>query len=145
MYGHVEPVIGIQSNHPLDDETVYDDDVVMHYMDAGIKTLHRKISTLPCKWAGPGHKAECGLFSYGISYPYGFGWAAKGFTGDSKAADAARAVLTVDPWDREPDTRNGTDHPDCLTCAPGAKLHIKLSAHISCSTELWGLGFCMVL
>lgn len=35
MYGHVEPVIGIQSNHPLSDDTVYDDDVVMHFTDGG--------------------------------------------------------------------------------------------------------------
>jgi len=27
-------------------------------------------------------------------------------------------VLTIDPWEREPDTRNGTDHTGCLTCAP---------------------------
>ena len=88
-------------------------------MDAGTKTLHRKISTLPCKWAGPGKRADCGLYSYGISNPYGFGWAAKGFTQDPKSALAARAVLTVNPWLREPDTRNGTDHPDCgLMCAP---------------------------
>jgi len=77
MYGHVEPVIGIQSNHPLDDETVYPDDVVLHYMDVGNKTLYRNISSLPCKWDGVGTKADCGKFSYGISNPYGFGWAAK--------------------------------------------------------------------
>jgi len=28
MYGHIEPVIGVQSNHPLNDSTVYDDDEV---------------------------------------------------------------------------------------------------------------------
>lgn len=72
MYGHIEPVIGIQSNHPLDDETVYPDDTVLHYMDAGSKTLHRNFSSMPCKWAGVGAKADCGAFSYGISYPWGF-------------------------------------------------------------------------
>merc|ERR1711964_631937 len=81
MYGHVEPVIGIQSNHPLSDTEVYDDDVVLHYTDGGVNTVHRVISTLPCKWAGMGHKADCGKFKYGIGNPYGFGWAVKGFTG----------------------------------------------------------------
>ena len=38
MYGHVEPVVGMQSNHPLTDETVYDDDVVLHYTDGGTET-----------------------------------------------------------------------------------------------------------
>ena len=126
MYGHVEPVIGIQSNHPLSDETVYDDDVVMHYTDGGTNTVHRPMHSLAGKWAGPGHKAECGLYHYCIGNPYGFGWAAKGFTQDPKHALAAPASLAIDPWQREPDTRNGTDHghaggapnPGCLTCAP---------------------------
>ena len=43
MYGHVEPVIGIQSNHPLNDPTVYDDDVVMHYNDGGTNTVYRPV------------------------------------------------------------------------------------------------------
>ena len=117
MYGHVEPVIGIQSNHPLNDTTVYDDDVVVHYTDGGVNTVHRVMSTLPCKWAGAGKKADCGKFSYGIGFPYGFGWAAKGFGNaahpDAKAASAAPASLAIDPWKREPDTRSGAK-PEAL-------------------------------
>ena len=60
MYGHVEPVVGIQSNHPLNDTTVYDDDVVVHFTDGGTNTVHRVMSTLPCKWAGMGERADCG-------------------------------------------------------------------------------------
>jgi hypothetical protein len=33
----------------------------------------------------------------------------QGFTGDPKAALSARVVLAVDPWEREPDTRNGAE------------------------------------
>jgi|EP01046_Picozoa_sp_COSAG06_P035760 hypothetical protein len=33
----------------------------------------------------------------------------QGFTGDPKAALSARVVLAVDPWEREPDTRNGVE------------------------------------
>jgi hypothetical protein len=115
MYGHVEPVIGIQSNHPLNDSTVYDDDVVVHYTDAGTNTVHRTISTLPCKWAGPGHKANCGLNHYGLGNPYGFGWAAKGFADadDDKRARAVPAYLHVQPWKSEPDTRSG-ESPEAL-------------------------------
>lgn len=68
MYGHVEPVIGIQSSHPLNDTEVsiatyivieahssarlqvYDDDTVLHYDDAGTETVSRKITTLAGKW-----------------------------------------------------------------------------------------------
>ena len=30
---HVEPMLGIWSKHPLDDATVYDDDVILHFSD----------------------------------------------------------------------------------------------------------------
>ena len=105
MYGHVEPVIGIQSNHPLNDTTVYDDDVVVHYTDGGTNTVYRKISTLPCKWGGPGQPAKCGLYHYGLGFPYGFGWAVKGFA--DKNASAVPAYLHIQPWKSEPDTRSG--------------------------------------
>ena len=105
MYGHVEPVIGIQSNRPLNDTTVYDDDVVVHFTDGGVNTVFRPISTLPCKWAGMGKAADCGEYSYGVGNPYGFGWAAKGFTQDPKPYQLA--ALKIQPWEREPDTRSG--------------------------------------
>jgi len=108
MYGHIEPVIGIQSNYPLDDTTVYDDDIAVHLTDNGISTVHRALSTLPCKWAGEGHAANCGAYSYGIGNPYGFGWAIKGFTTDDKQDLAMPASLHIKPWLREPDTRSGS-------------------------------------
>ena len=114
MYGHVEPVIGIQSNHPLNDSTVYDDDVVVHFTDGGVNTVHRPISTLPGKWAGPGHSAHCGFrHQYCIGFPYGFGWAMKGFAKDPKQSSAMPASLRIDPWKSEPDTRSG-EQPEAL-------------------------------
>lgn len=108
MYGHVEPVVGVQSNHPLDDPKVYDDDTVVHFTDAGTNSVHRKFSTLPGEWAGPGHAARCGHFhQYCIGNPYGFGWAMKGFAADPKQASAAPAYLDINPWRSEPDTRSG--------------------------------------
>ena len=65
MYGHVEPVIGIMSNHPLNDTMVYRDDVVLHYTDAGTKTVHAAIADLPTfQWSGAGEKAHCRLERY---------------------------------------------------------------------------------
>jgi len=118
MYGHVEPVIGIQSNHPLNDTNVYDDDVVLHYTDAGTNTVSRVISTLAGKWAGVGQKASCGgsflnPYSYCIGNPYGFGWAMKGFTPDMHQALAMPASLHINPWKSEPDTRSG-QQPESL-------------------------------
>ena len=111
MYGHVEPVIGIQSNHPLNDTNVYDDDVVVHLTDAGLSTVHRKITTLPCEWKGVNSEADCGDYQYGIGNPYGFGWAVKGFQQDEK--DYVRATLHIKPFWREPDTRSGAK-PEAL-------------------------------
>lgn len=113
MYGHVEPVVGLQSNRPLNDTTVYDDDAVLHYTDGGVNTVRRVISTLPCAWAGEGEAADCGDYDYGIGSPYGFGWAAKGFAPDARSARAAPASLRVQPWASEPDTRAG-DAPEPL-------------------------------
>ena len=113
MYGHVEPVVGIQSNHPLTDSAVYDDDIVVHYTDAGTKTVHRPISSLAGKWAGPGRPADCGEYAYCIGNPYGFGWAVRGFVDDKKAV-AVPSSLQIKPFRSEPDTRSG-EKPEALT------------------------------
>lgn len=118
MYGHVEPVIGIQSNHPLvgpqGHAEVYDDDVVLHFTDGGVNTVSRLISTLAGKWAGPGSKAECAVpYRYCIGNPYGFGWAITGFAPDARQALAMPASLHIDPWTSEPDTRSGK-RPEAL-------------------------------
>jgi len=103
MYGHVEPVIGIQSNHPLNDTTVYDDDVAMHFTDGGVNTVHKTISTLKGDWAGVDQKADCHGNKYCIG-PYSFGWAVKGFVDDKQAM---RASLQITPSKSEPDSRSG--------------------------------------
>jgi hypothetical protein len=44
-------------------------------------------------------------FEYGIGYPFGFGWAAKGFAADPKPF--VPAALKIQPYLYEPDTRSG--------------------------------------
>jgi len=104
MYGHVEPVIGIQSNHPLTDPEVYDDDVAVHFTDGGTKTVHRVISTLGGTWNGPGTAANCGKFHFCMA-SYAFGWAVKDLADDN--TNSMPASLQVNPWKREPDIRSG--------------------------------------
>merc|ERR1712216_151485 len=41
QYGHVEPVVGIMSDHPLNDTKFYDDDYIVHYTDANTNTFYR--------------------------------------------------------------------------------------------------------
>ena len=103
MYGHVEPVIGIQSNHPLNDTQVYDDDIIVHLTDAGVNTVHRPFNSLGGK-LGFGGRAECGMYSYCMC-SWAFGWAVKGFADNTEGA--APASLKVQPWMSEPDIRAG--------------------------------------
>jgi hypothetical protein len=59
---HIEPVFGIFSDKPLDDETAYDDDWILHASDQDFMPYYRKMSTLEddksmegnCKSAGSG-------------------------------------------------------------------------------------------
>merc|ERR1719272_869307 len=52
IYGHIEPVVGIMSNHPFSDETVYDDDVFAYFDDAGKATHYVAPGKIPgeCKF-----------------------------------------------------------------------------------------------
>jgi len=100
VYGHVEPVIGIQSNHPLTDETVYDDDIAVHFDDNSQNTIYKPFNTLAGDWAGPGHKGQCQSGSRYCIGPYSYGWAVQGFLDDREALPLS---LSIDPWQREPD------------------------------------------
>merc|ERR1712032_575223 len=61
-YDHVEPMVGIGSNHPLTDTAVYDDDWILHGIDQDLETYYRFMNTLEddlsmqgnCKNAGAG-------------------------------------------------------------------------------------------
>ena len=44
---HVEPMWGIFSNHSLDDETVYDDDWILHASDQDYLPYYRTLNSLP--------------------------------------------------------------------------------------------------
>ena len=103
VHGHVEPVIGIQSNHPLSEESVFDDDVFVHYTDNGKDTIYKPVSTLSGDWAPTGSaKAKCQAGSSYCIGPYSYGWAVEGFL---DARDGMPISLQVDPWEREPDLR----------------------------------------
>lgn len=43
---HVEPMVGIFSNHSLDDPTVYDDDWILHFSDQDLMPYYRPINSL---------------------------------------------------------------------------------------------------
>jgi len=45
-YDHIEPVLGIFSNHPLTDPTVYPDDVLCHGSDWDLYAYYRPFNTL---------------------------------------------------------------------------------------------------
>ena len=102
VHGHVEPVIGIQSNHPLTDETVYDDDVFVHFTDNGEDTIYKEVSTLAGDWTPPDGRAKCHHMSRYCIGPYSYGWAIGGFLDERTGVPLS---LAVNPWRREPDFR----------------------------------------
>lgn len=109
IYGHIEPVVGILSNHPLSDETVHDDDVFAYYDDAS-KTTHyvtpRKVPG-DCSFGTGGHcRARCrtGLFGQCVWKERGYMWGIQGFADEH---DAVPLSLSISPWASEPYTRGG--------------------------------------
>jgi len=102
VHGHIEPVIGIQSNHPLTDDVVYDDDVVVHYDDNGYDTIYKPIRELSGTWSA-GSRSRCSGGSYCIG-PYSYGWAMHGFLDEQEGMPLS---LSIDPWESEPNTRAG--------------------------------------
>lgn len=109
VYGHIEPVIGIQSNHPLTDEGYYDDDVVVHYNDASTTTFYKTFESLPGNWSGKaGDPGQCqkrkDIHGQCIG-PASFGYAHLGFLDE---VDAMPLSLEIQPSEEEPDTRTGS-------------------------------------
>lgn len=108
LYGHIEPVVGILSNNPLTDETVYDDDVVVHYTDADKNTYYRTMKSLPGEWSEANPTPKCQVDDYSgcpcINKERGYGWAIEGFV---DAQEAMPLSLTVDNFGGEPSPRSG--------------------------------------
>jgi len=108
LYGHIEPVVGIMSNHPLTDETVYDDDVFVHYTDADKNAYYRTAAKLPGDWSEENPTPKCQVNDYSgapcINKERGYGWAIEGFLDQQ---DALPLSLTLDHFGSEPSPRNG--------------------------------------
>uniref|UniRef100_A0A7S1A8D9 Peptidase C1A papain C-terminal domain-containing protein n=1 Tax=Noctiluca scintillans TaxID=2966 RepID=A0A7S1A8D9_NOCSC len=105
LYSHVEPVVGILSNHPLTDDDFYDDDVIVHYTDADTNTYYRTMDSLPGDYL---FFALCYNADY-TGYPCinkdrGFGWAIQGFLDETPSFPVS---LALDQWQSEPDIRAG--------------------------------------
>jgi len=102
VHGHIEPVIGFLSNHPLTDDVVYDDDVVAHFDDNGYDTIYKPISELSGTWSARSY-SDCDHGSYCIG-PYSYGWAMQGFLDEQEGMPL---TLSITPWKSEPNTRAG--------------------------------------
>jgi len=104
-YSHVEPVVGIMSDRPLNDTEWYDDDVLVHYTDADEHTYYRSMASLPDDTSLQGNCAKSDYPGYPCIYSkYGFGWSIEGLQ-DSR--EGVPLSLTVNPGRSEPDTRTG--------------------------------------
>lgn len=105
QYSHVEPVVGILSNKPLNDTRWYDDDYIAHYTDADTHTYYRSFQSLPDDTSMKGNCAHSDYPGYPCIYEkYGFGWAIEGFLDEKEGLPLS---LKVKPSRAEPDTRLG--------------------------------------
>lgn len=105
FYGHVEPVVGILSDRPLNDTEWYDDDYVVHYTDADEHAYYRSMSSLTDGLSQSGPCARADYVGYPCVYEkYGIGWAIEGL---QDAHDGRPLSLTVVPSRSEPNTRLG--------------------------------------
>mmetsp|Transcript_123717 Transcript_123717/g.309220 ORF Transcript_123717/g.309220 Transcript_123717/m.309220 type:complete len:365 (-) Transcript_123717:87-1181(-) len=112
QYSHVEPVVGILSDRPLNDTEWYDDDYLVHYTDADQHTYYRSMKSLPDDTTLKGNCAHPDYAGYPCIYEkYGFGWSIEGF---QDASEGPSLSLTVEPSRSEPDTRTGSE-PEALT------------------------------
>lgn len=109
MYGHIEPVVGIMSNHELTDETVYEDDVFAYFDDASKLTYYVAVSDVSgqctlgrfgkqCEASCPNSADQCVWDQRGYMY------AVQDFTDQSNALPVS---LSIHPFASEPYTRGG--------------------------------------
>jgi hypothetical protein len=105
QYSHIEPVVGILSDRPLNDSNWYDDDVIVHYTDADEHTYYRTMESLPDDTNLQGNCAKSDYIGYPCVYnKYGFGWSIEGLADSRPAAELS---LAIEPSRSEPDTRLG--------------------------------------
>merc|ERR1712137_1538990 len=116
-FSHIEPVWGIFSNHSFDDDTVYDDDVVVHGADywasATVEgpSLYRTFASLPDDERMEGNCANAipvigkNEFYPCVMYNVAYGFAISGFV-ERSGQKSQSLSLTVDrfdepeyPWD----------------------------------------------
>ena len=108
FYDHVVPFVGVLSDRPLNETLFQDDDYIVHYTDHSVYPYYRSMKSLVGTYSdlfGSRCPATSGDPQYVCLNPtYGYGWALQDLDDDK---DGLPLSLTVDPWQSEPDTREG--------------------------------------
>jgi hypothetical protein len=110
IYGHIEPVVGILSDHELTDDTVYDGDVFAYFDDASKSTHYADRDQVPgqCNFGSWSSTctAQCDTAYYGqcVWDQHGYIYAIRDFTDDRTAVPVR---LSISPYASEPYTRGG--------------------------------------
>jgi len=104
---HIEPVFGIFSNQPLTDETVYDDDWILHASDQDYMPYYRPMSTLEDDLSMEGNCRNAGSgFGKNEMYPCVYNQVTYGLAVTGLDVQGTLPVsLTVDIT-QEPNVRN---------------------------------------
>lgn len=123
IYGHIEPVVGIMSNQPLSDGTVYDDDVFAYFDDASKSTHYATATNVPgtCQFSGKHCTPKCKSGFYGQCV-----WDQRGYIYAvldlDDVRDAAPVSLSISPFASEPYTRGGSNPIDITGTLTVSKL-----------------------
>lgn len=112
VYGHIEPVVGILSDKPLTDETVYDNDVFAYFDDASKATYYAAASKVSgtCDFhSGKSCSARCKTGIFGISGQcvwdqHGYIYAILDLADEREHVPVS---LSISPFVSEPYTRGG--------------------------------------
>lgn len=107
-YDHIEPVLGIYSKHPLNDTTVYDDDVIAHTSDWDHNYYFRRMDSLEDTPKMDGNCANAVEgWKHNEAYPcipaeVDYGFAIQGVA--DAGGKSLRVSIAIDSWS-EPDYR----------------------------------------
>jgi len=119
-------VVGIMSNNPFTDETVYDDDIFAYFDDASKATYYVGPQKIPgtCKFGGGKHcTARCnsGFMGQCVWDQHGYVYAILDLADEH---DSVPASLSISPFASEPYTRGGSKPIDITGTLTASELKI---------------------
>jgi len=111
IYSHIEPVVGILSDHPFTDEKVYDDDSFAYFTDVDKQTYYVPATKIPGTCDFVRGQSQCHSSCPNKRRQFQCLWNQRGYIYSildlKDDHDAVPASLSISPFASEPYTRGG--------------------------------------